>query len=76
MLANISGSICWQPGLLCPDRGLLVYFVVRMDRNQRASSAALAALRQQRGRGEPYRALGLLPAARRMNWARRWPPCR
>ncbi|MBB3954780.1 ATP-binding protein [Novosphingobium sediminicola] len=39
---------------------LLVYFVVRMDRNQRASSAALAALRQQAAEENHIIRLGLL----------------
>ena len=39
---------------------LLVYFVVRMDRNQRASSAALAALRQQAAEENHIVRLGLL----------------
>lgn len=39
---------------------ILVYFVVRMDRNQRASSAALAALRQQAAEENHIVRLGLL----------------
>jgi len=39
---------------------LLVYFVVRMDRNQRVSSAALAALRQQAAEENHIVRLGLL----------------
>jgi len=39
---------------------LLVFFVVRMDRNQRASTAALAALRQQAAEDQHIVRMGLL----------------
>jgi two-component system sensor histidine kinase RegB len=55
---------------------LLVFFVIRMDRNRRQSETALAALRQQPPRSSTSSASACSPRARRTSWARRWRRCR